>query len=52
MIWARETADISYTDVDGTLTRLLINAKTWANARPHYFVEVNQQLWAVARHYS
>ncbi|KAK4233161.1 hypothetical protein C8A03DRAFT_19707 [Achaetomium macrosporum] len=41
----RETADITYDDVDGAFTRLLIDkgylaAETWADARPHYLVEV------------
>jgi hypothetical protein len=44
--WAgRETADITYSDVEGAFTRLLIDkgylgAETWAGARPHYFIEV------------
>ncbi len=41
----RETADITYSDFDGALTRLLIDkgylaSETWADARPHYFIEV------------
>ncbi len=41
----RETADITYSDVDGAFTRLLIDkgylaSETWAYARPHYFIEV------------
>ncbi|CAK7230302.1 hypothetical protein SEUCBS140593_007541 [Sporothrix eucalyptigena] len=41
----QETADITYEDVDGTLTALLIDkgyleSETWASARPCYFIEV------------
>ncbi len=41
----RETADITYSDFDGAFTRLLIDkgylaSETWADARPHYFIEV------------
>lgn len=39
-----ETADIVYSD-DGTLTRVFVDngnldAETWADARPRYFIEV------------
>lgn len=38
----RETADITYGDVEGTFTRLLIDngylaTETWTGATPHYF---------------
>ncbi|KAK4034238.1 hypothetical protein C8A01DRAFT_18936 [Parachaetomium inaequale] len=41
----RETADITYSDFDGAFTRLLIDkgylaSETWADARPHYLIEV------------
>ncbi|KAG7284334.1 hypothetical protein NEMBOFW57_010706 [Staphylotrichum longicolle] len=41
----KETADITYHDVDGVFTSLLIDkgyldAGTWAHARPRYFIEV------------
>lgn len=41
----QETADITYADVDGALTALLIekgylSAGQWSGARPHYYIEV------------
>jgi hypothetical protein len=41
----RETADITYNDVDGALTTLLIDkgylaSELWADARLQYFIEV------------
>ncbi len=41
----RETSDITYTDCDGVLTKLLIakgylDRDTWGLARPNYFIEV------------
>ncbi|GFF84697.1 conserved hypothetical protein [Aspergillus udagawae] len=40
----RETADITYSDREGTLTALLINKgyldATWTGARPHYLLEI------------
>ncbi|KAF4212811.1 hypothetical protein CNMCM5878_000675 [Aspergillus fumigatiaffinis] len=40
----RETADITYSDTEGTLTALLIDKgyldATWTGARPHYFLEI------------
>ncbi|ERS97467.1 hypothetical protein HMPREF1624_05635 [Sporothrix schenckii ATCC 58251] len=41
----QETADITYEDVDGTLTALLMDKgylahEVWASARPRYFIEV------------
>ncbi|CAK7234961.1 hypothetical protein SEUCBS140593_009123 [Sporothrix eucalyptigena] len=41
----QETADITYEDVDGTLTALLMDkgylaSEVWASARPRYYIEV------------
>ncbi|EPE09773.1 ino80 chromatin remodeling complex protein [Ophiostoma piceae UAMH 11346] len=41
----RETADITYEDVDGALTALLIekgylSSEVWSDARPRYYIEV------------
>ncbi|KAH8586657.1 hypothetical protein B0O99DRAFT_585566 [Bisporella sp. PMI_857] len=41
----RETADITYNDIDGVLTKLFIEKRyldreTWENSRPKYYLEV------------
>lgn len=48
-----ETADITYNDMDGEFTRLLISSgylddTIWANASPKYFLEVKATTKACA----
>lgn len=46
----RETADITYVDTGGILTRLFIEkgylqSEIWQNERPKYFLEVKTTTW-------